>query len=1191
MSVLAVSLVFCSLSYGQWTRNAKHEGNITAIALSPNYPSDSTIYMAVEGKGVFKSVDKGLSWVKFNEGLSTLNVTSIVIGDKGYGLDIFIGTKDEGIFTSMEGSDWFEYDWGLTNNHVTSLFISPDYQYDSTVFAGTYGGGVFKSTNGGGEWQSLNSPVSEIISVAVYFPGVTPAVIFAGTDSSGIICSTNGGDTWGYRNDGLPVGSSVRSIVLSPQFATDHIIFAGVSAASDPNLTGFYESVNEGFIWSDPCADITGTEVWSLSVSPVFTPSGGFVFIGSKSGLYRYEFGSSCLLAPDPALSSAWVLSQGISPGFDTSDQNIHFGLWDSGLHSSTNAGITSVQSYSTHNETNAISLKISPGFNVTDNLIVAASNDRGILRSLNGGLSWTTLNSYKYSGDPDGFLSIEISPEFEIGSDVTMFAGTAGRGLFKSTDGGNSWDQIYGIPLGANITAIAMSPTYRIDGIVFAGTRQYGLYKSPDGGNTWMHLSNPSMTGIFTLEFSPNFLTDNFLYTTGTNEGVIYRTNNMGDTWQQFSVDMTSAPYLISISFSPRFAFDGTMFLGANSTFGVYRSQNAGTEWININGIGLPSLINGVRSLEAIPGYGGVGPERLYIGTYGSGIYFTDNASSPSQDVIWYPFNTGLEDLNVNDIELSPKYNTNGGLLFAGTKTTGILYAKHNIGVNWTATGENNTSLTDKIQDLAVHPEKENILLAGTPEGAFISLNGGSSYIPYNRGLLSTGGISKFVSAVAFAPNTGNEPYPLAGTANGEIWRRSDLISFWIPVYTGSSAITEFSVTDSAIFATTAGNGVLKSTNQGLTWSPANIGLDSLYLNDISSLSLDGTSSPFPVDPDHSLLKTSVTSIVSPQGCCNGTDWIGTGGDGISLSLDGGDSWSTANGCGLGEDLSGANCQAVLATTGGWAVTGTDGLETVGFGMYRANDAIDTCWIRANYGLESTSLDIRDIVEADNGDILCGIYGETDGGVYLSADSGEHWCELNSGFDPSEYSVEDLLTTTSGTYYVGKAEDGSWSTTLTADPSPTVSSLNVTTGTAQGGTSVTVTGTGFKSGAIVEFGDIDASTTFVNSTTLTCTTPSYPAQTVDVSVRNADTRTGTLTDAFTYTDPATLLVLTMTKNTNGTDIDLSWSTDLTGDYKVYRDNSLSFDSMFRKCWDTSNTTMTDTDVLDDGNVWYYKVE
>ena len=88
------------------------------------------------------------------------------------------------------------------------------------------------------------------------------------------------------------------------------------------------------------------------------------------------------------------------------------------------------------------------------------------------------------------------------------------------------------------------------------------------------------------------------------------------------------------------------------------------------------------------------------------------------------------------------------------------------------------------------------------------------------------------------------------------------------------------------------------------------------------------------------------------------------------------------------------------------------------------------------------------------------------------------------------------------------------------SSPAPTVSSLNVTSGPLTGGTAVTLTGTGFQTGATVAFGSGSAtSVAVVNSTTITCVTPSNAtATTVNVTVTNTDTQSGSESNAFVFT-------------------------------------------------------------------------
>ena len=84
--------------------------------------------------------------------------------------------------------------------------------------------------------------------------------------------------------------------------------------------------------------------------------------------------------------------------------------------------------------------------------------------------------------------------------------------------------------------------------------------------------------------------------------------------------------------------------------------------------------------------------------------------------------------------------------------------------------------------------------------------------------------------------------------------------------------------------------------------------------------------------------------------------------------------------------------------------------------------------------------------------------------------------------------------------------------------PPPTISSISPTSGPTTGGTSVTITGTNFASGATVLFAGTPATgITVANSTTITATTPARPAGSAHVTVTSADGQSATLNNGFTF--------------------------------------------------------------------------
>ena len=111
-------------------------------------------------------------------------------------------------------------------------------------------------------------------------------------------------------------------------------------------------------------------------------------------------------------------------------------------------------------------------------------------------------------------------------------------------------------------------------------------------------------------------------------------------------------------------------------------------------------------------------------------------------------------------------------------------------------------------------------------------------------------------------------------------------------------------------------------------------------------------------------------------------------------------------------------------------------------------------------------------------------------------------------------YHVRAYATNTAGTSY------GSDVSFTTSAPAPTVTSITPNRGVTAGGTSVTITGTGFVSNVTVTIGGLPATVLTVSATSITATTRAGSVGAKDVVVTNPDTQTGTLTNGFNYFRP-----------------------------------------------------------------------
>jgi hypothetical protein len=107
--------------------------------------------------------------------------------------------------------------------------------------------------------------------------------------------------------------------------------------------------------------------------------------------------------------------------------------------------------------------------------------------------------------------------------------------------------------------------------------------------------------------------------------------------------------------------------------------------------------------------------------------------------------------------------------------------------------------------------------------------------------------------------------------------------------------------------------------------------------------------------------------------------------------------------------------------------------------------------------------------------------------------------------------------------------------TYVSPNPPPTVGSISPGSGTTNGGTPVSVGGTGFLSGATVSLGGTPATNVnVVSSTSITATTAAHAAGSVNVVVTNSDGQSGTLSNGYTYTAGTGSGIQLVQKNTPG---------------------------------------------------------
>ena len=191
-----------------------------------------------------------------------------------------------------------------------------------------------------------------------------------------------------------------------------------------------------------------------------------------------------------------------------------------------------------------------------------------GIFKTIDGGISFEEVNE----GLSDrAILSLAMSPDY--GTDSTVFASTWQQGVFRSNDGGNTWRK-YSKGLTKNSQAdefniphfkdLIISPTFSQDQTIFLGGFD-GLFKSTDGGGVWKQMETLPSSIIIGLGLSPDYKNDSTVAIT-TYLGGAYISQDKGANWTAINKGVEEArregiARLFDIVFSPNYPSDKTLF------------------------------------------------------------------------------------------------------------------------------------------------------------------------------------------------------------------------------------------------------------------------------------------------------------------------------------------------------------------------------------------------------------------------------------------------------------------------------------------------------------------------------------------------------------------------------------------------------------------------------------------------------
>ncbi len=478
----------------------------------------------------------------------------------------------------------------------------------------------------------------------------------------------------------------------------------------------------------------------------------------------------------------------------------------------------------------------------------------RGVYRSTDGGETWEKV---LFINDTTGCIDLAINPQNPNiiyaamwsrirGPEARIISGS-GNGIYKSTDGGTTWQRLTnGLP-SSNVGRIGIAISESNPDVLYAVFTDNighfnGLYKTTDGGDSWTRTNDGAIGGIFSsygwylgrVVVSPD--DPSTVYVLGVE---IYRSSDGGNTWQWISWNVHADHHALWImEENPQVLIDG-------NDGGVYVTYNGGTSWERLSGLPITQFYN-----VAVDPNSSV---RLYGGSQDNGtMRGTTNAPNAWSVILW------------GDGMLPMVHPSNPNIVFAEWQF-GNLNKSTDMGNSFymCIDGINPNDRRNWDTPYAMTPSNPDVMYYGTYR-VYKSTNLADYWVPVSPDLTNGPGSGNLVygtlSAIKVSPVNPN--FVLVGTDDGNVWVSRDAGSTWTNV---SADLPDRYVTDIAahpvdlmtFFVTFSGYSlgeqvpyIFVTHDLGETWQDVTYNLPQAPVN---AVEID------PEDPDYIYVGTDV--------------------------------------------------------------------------------------------------------------------------------------------------------------------------------------------------------------------------------------------------------------------------------------------------------------------------------------------
>ena len=575
----------------------------------------------------------------------------------------------------------------------------------------------------------------------------------------------------------------------------------------------------------------------------------------------------------------------------------------------------------------------------------------------------------------------------------LTVLAAT-NNGVFKSTNGGQSWAAVNGGLSNLGVQVLAFDPVN--PDTVYAGTQASGLFKSTDGGANWAAVNNglSGATGTFirALVIDPVNPANLFAATTfnGPGGSGIFRSTDGGANWADTGLTTPNGYYYPALAIDP--SRPSTIYAGL--AFGVSKSTDGGVTWTALNGpkITLPAPGGSTEQAIAVSALA-VAPSNPTIvyaasnnGPQGGLWRSTDGGAN------WNLVNTSFSNCCVNALAIDP---SNSATLYAATYQ--FAFKSTDAGASWNFVS---------AFPLAFDRQDPNTLYGSGGfygngnDGIVKSTDGGANWASLNTGVSNAN-----VSHLTVDPRNSANLYAVNSLSNA-VWKSANGGSSWARLKIGSTGPTPINAlifagsSQSILYAVTGGpnGGLFKSADGGTTWNAtANNGLPSAPVVALAA------------DPANAAVLYAATGY-GQQGASPG----------LFKSTDGGASWTAT-----ASNLKYAAQKLVLDPSNSSVLYAGVGGGGQNDGVYKSTDGGATwtgVWNGQSHGVRSL------FITASKPPVLC---VESNSGLSAtSSDGGANWTSFSNGLVGGGFSAMAADPSNPAVIYAGTYGNGLFKST-----------------------------------------------------------------------------------------------------------------------------------------------------------------